>query len=95
MYVDGTANPVYTMERSVRVDTGARVCSILLVIEPTTRNSIDMAISVVNMNNQYVKKALASRRRLLMKYTGMWKRNDSKTFCGKMQIIDANISATG
>ena len=48
---------------------GARACARVLVIEPTSRKNIDMAISILNAISKKKKNGPGSRRKLVMKYS--------------------------
>lgn len=67
----GTTKPVYIMQSNTRAETGARIWSRDLDIDPIIRKSRDIVTRLVNIKSQYMKKPPAVLCKLDKKYMGI------------------------
>ena len=68
IYSIGIAKPVYRTTKNRRTEAGARACSMLLLIDAISRNSILIESNIVKETKRKKKKGPGSRRKFAMKY---------------------------
>jgi len=59
--------PVYMIQREIVITTCVIVCSLVLEMDPTIRNNIDIVTMLASMKTKYMNNAAAVLRKLARK----------------------------
>ena len=95
MYGLGSAKPEYIMRDKMMSDPGAKACASVRELAAIVLKSIAITIVIRNVVKTKKKKPPASRRKLVMKYSGTLNVTAFRILYGISVSIEANASAEG